>query len=271
MTEYTKTKITFTLSLLAVLFVFYQILRELGPVGFTFFGLFLEIRLFYYAIVFLIGVAVYTHAIAFIRDRPVVIAECVGNTAYAMAIAVPALCVLLWITSWLARFVVFVSKSIVFGAITSIVLGVLSSVSAILVYGRLRLTLNLMDRKARVLQLSMEEVSHIDRASMMFQAGHYDLSVFEAFRAIESALQSAVAGRQISIRNTGFRGLLDASLKGKVLPQEMERIIEDIRILRNRAAHAEEPISATSAQHVLEQTRKILGAIIREVEPGEEI
>ena len=237
MTEFTKAKIGFALALLGVLFAIHPIIRDIGNIGFMFFGLFLGIRIFYYAIALLLGIAVYTYAIEFISDRPVTIAQRAGNIVYAIALLVPPLYGLLWITSWVAKLAVFISKSALAGTIANGLLGVVSGFLSALLSDFVRRKLNSKDREARVNQLSMEEVSHIDRASEMFQAGYYDLSVFEAFRAIESALRRTVVGRQISIRSRGFRDLLDASLKAKIVPQEIEGIIKEIRISRNRAAH----------------------------------
>lgn len=270
MTESTKAKIFFNLALLGVLFAIHPIIRDIGSIGFILFGLFLEIRIFYYAFGLLLFIAVYLYAIEFISYKPVVIAQRVGNVVFAVALLVPPFYGLLWITSWIAKFMVFVSKSPLAG---TVVRGVLVAIFGFLggLFSEVFIhKLNLKDREARVNQLSMEEISHIDRADEMFHAGHYYLSVLEAFRAIESALQRAAVSRQISVRSKGFRGLLEASLKAKIVPQEIECIIRDIRILRNKAAYGEEPISATSARHVLEQTQKILRTIVREVEIGEE-
>lgn len=264
MTDFTKAKIGFALALLGVLFAIHPIIRDLGNIGFMFFGLLLEIRIFYYTVALFLSITVYAYAIEFISDRPVTIAQRVGNIVYAIALFVPASYSLLWITSWLAKFAVFVSKSPMAGAITSSLFGVLSGALSALLFNSFRRKLNSKDRKNRVVQLSLDTGLHINRATEMFKASYYDLSVFEAFRAIETTLQIAVMSKQTWVRGEGFQNLLDVAIKANVIPQEIGETIEEIRILRNRAIHL--GATASSTKHVLEQTRKILGAITRKVE-----
>lgn len=266
MTDFIKAKVGFALALLGVLFAIHPIILDIGNTGFVLFGVLLEVRIFYYIVSIVLGLAVYTYAIEFIRSKPVTVAHHVGNIIYAVALLIPAFYVLLWMTSLVARLAVIVSKSPFTGMIASTVLSAISGLVSGLFWNLFRRKLNAKDKEARVTQLSTEESSHIQRASELLKAGHYDLSALESFRAVEATLGRALIGEEISVAHGSFLALLNAAIKANIVSTDIGGVVNEIRLLRNQALHGAEPVTKTSAQHALEQAERILATVGRRAE-----
>ena len=70
MPDFVKTKIGFALSLLGSLFAINTFVKDFTNVGFSFFGIFLGLRLFYFLTMVLLGITVYIYAVDLVSERP---------------------------------------------------------------------------------------------------------------------------------------------------------------------------------------------------------
>lgn len=265
MTSFAKAKIGFALTLLAVLFAIYPIIQEQINMGFVFFGFLIKIRFLYYTFALLLGVAVYTYAIAFISDRFAKIIQRIGNIIYAVALVIPPLCGILWIVSLLLNAITSLAAgSFLVRVILLVLLSLLMSPVIFFVAYLLEKKLNSKDKEARLHQLSQEEASHVERASEMLRAGNYDLSVFEGFKAIESALRKRIEEQEMRIAN--LRDILTTSKLTRILPYVTLNDLEEISNLRNDIVHAGKPVDRDLAKYIFQKTRDISGMIARQIE-----
>src|SRR5437763_12198832 len=96
MTEFTKTKITFALALLGVLFALHPVVDRYPDAGFLypvydFQPVLLKLVYAYYLVAGLLAFSVYSYALALLSERPSSWVERMGNYSYAVAVMVPPL------------------------------------------------------------------------------------------------------------------------------------------------------------------------------------
>jgi len=262
MSDFTKFKIGVALALLGVLFTLQPLVKQAESVAFPLVGFQVKLIWFFYATSALLGLSVYTYALAAVRQEPPRWVETVGNVAYACALAVPPLYVLLWISSLLAGVAGPILKepwlqfavSSLLGAAATIASGKLSRVVAT-VLGR-------RDKTARVDKLQTAEVFHLDRAKHLLESGLYDLSVLESFRAVEAALGAALEASDIRPRRAVQ--LFDTAVSAEVISKGLAGAYHELRALRNSAVHKHAPIGKAQADAAIEMAKTILEGIRRQ-------
>jgi len=261
MTEFTKTKITFALALLAALFTVSPLLGDIGTTGYLFLGIIIQVRYAYYVLVALLAIAVYCYGLELISERSPFDAERAGNITYALALLVPPAYGALFVVAQLGKVVQWVSKS----PIASKLVEYLLVAVAVLFIRAFTLgftkTLAEKDKSSAVEQLSNREASLISRASQMHALGHYDLAVLESFRAIETSIRKALRRKDISLRPRTMIEMLKVAEKAGIIDPELRGYIQKIRIMRNQAAHAGEPISQEAAEDALALAKKVIASL----------
>jgi len=86
MNEFTKTKMHFTLALLAALFALHPFLKEFEDDGFMYLGVFLKVSYAYLVFAGLLAVCVYLYGMTMVSERPHSWLERLGNYCYSLAI-----------------------------------------------------------------------------------------------------------------------------------------------------------------------------------------
>ena len=181
LTEFTKTKVSFMLALLGMLFALHPVLDPFLGVGYEYLGIHLRVFHAYTLTAGLLSLGVYFYGIALMTQRPHSWLERLGNSAYALAIIVPPLFGGLYFSSLMAH--VMDQSHLAWAAPTvALVLGlcwlVLSQLAAML----FRRRLGEQDRQAKIEQLTKLEVALLSRSQELFAGSHFDLSVIEAFK-----------------------------------------------------------------------------------------
>lgn len=267
MSDFTKFKIGIALALLGVPFTLQPLVKELETVGFLLAGTKVRVLWLFYGTSGLLGLSVYIFALAAVREQPPRWLETGGNVAYACALGVPPLYVLLWASTLLVTLVQPFFNQPLLKHILSFVLG---TVSAIPVAALTRFVAQLLakrDRSARVDQLETAEVRHLDRARELLNAGHYDLSIFESFRAAEAALSGALEGAGVRPRRA--TELFEAGVTAQIISRDHAQPYHQLRSLRNTAAHKEVPMTASEAETALATAKALLGAMRRAWVPSD--
>ena len=268
MTDFDKTRIGFAIALLAILFTIYPIIHNLD-LSFSLVGQNYRLIWFYYATLALLCITVYIYGIRFVGTDPSQQIQRVGNLFYILTFIVPPVAVTLWVISLIENLIRQLTsesphtKYITAGLLILLVLGAYAW--TVFRYTRL---LNKKEEEVRVDFLSKEQETLVVRASEMFKAQHYDLTVSESFKAIESAFRKAIIQKQIPIRGKGFQSIMDASIKANLISKESVSLLNEIRDLRNKAVHQVAPISKRSAERVLKATHTILSEIEEKIIPN---
>lgn len=275
MTEFTKTKMHFALALLGTLFALHPFLEKIEDAGFTYFkgdinnvhvNIYLKHFYVYALIAGLLALAVYFYAVALLSERPSARAERVGNYLYAFAIIVLPLYGALYLSSLIAqrlegsRFELAVRAA----PFVAVGLAVLWLALSWLFAWRLRRRLGEQDRTAKMQNLAAQEIDALGRAREMFASHHYDLSVIEAWKAIEARLRRVLLRRGVGGRAHTTEAMLRAATKAGLLEKRPQELLHHLREQWNVAVGTD-PLTRDAAESALAAARDILATIA--VEP----
>ncbi len=260
LTEFTKTKISFMLALLGMLFALHPVLSPFLENGYDYLGVFIKVFYAYTLTACLLSLGVYFYGVALMTEQPHSWLERLGNWSYALAIIVPPLFGGLYISSLLAH---ELDQSHLAWAAPTVAasLGVCWLVLSQLAAWLFRHRLGEQDRRAKIEQCSKLEIALLDRSRGLFDSGHFDLSIIESAKALEARLRRVLLIRKMSVgdrepleklaRKVIRKGILREP--GITLFADLER---DLRI-----AMSSEPLSKDSAIHALSGIRHLLAII----------
>ncbi|HWE35616.1 MAG TPA: HEPN domain-containing protein [Isosphaeraceae bacterium] len=265
MTEFTKMKISFALALLGTLFALHPFLDPYDDRGFVYLGYNLKILYAYALTAALLSLCVYLYAMTLLSERPHSRIERLGNAVYALAVLIGPIYLGLFLSATLAD---RVAVSHVAWAAPAVAAGlgmgwvVLSQVVA----WRIKHRLGERDRKAKMEQLARHESEALNRARELFEGEHYDLSVVEAYRALEARLRQALLARHVAPRGEGPQGVVHAAIRRGILREPTLGLVEELRRHWNVAVSVE-PLPREAAVSALSAVRHVLSVIPQDV-PG---
>jgi HEPN domain-containing protein len=259
MTEFAKTKISFALALLGTLFALHPFLDRYADRGFLYLGYDLKIFYAYALVAALLSLCVYCYAVALTTERPHSRLEKLGNSSYALAIMILPIYGGLYVAgllAWQFRY------SHIAWAAPAVAIGVGGGwfVLSQLVAWRLRSRIGEQDRLARIEQLARKETESLNQARDLFENEHYDLSVIEAWRAIEARLGQALLTRRIVPRADRPHALFDQAARKGILQEPVLGVLEDLRRHWNVAVSTD-PLSRQAASEALSAARHILATV----------
>ncbi|HEV3258245.1 MAG TPA: hypothetical protein VG013_15290 [Gemmataceae bacterium] len=259
MTEFTKAKISFALALLGTLFVLHPFVERYGNEGYDYLNYRLKIFYAYGLVVGLIAFTVYCYALALLSERPHSWAEKTGNYAYALALMVPPLYGGLYLASRLTGRLEFsrwaqaapkVALAILVGALFL----------ALLLAWLLRKRMGEQDQTAKIEQLAGQEIAALERARELFSQQHYDLSVIEAWKAIEARLRRVLLKRGVANPGDEPQAMIRKARRIGLLGDPGVKLIQHLREQWNIAVSTD-PLTREGAETALSAARDILATI----------
>ena len=259
MTEFTKLKISFALALMGTLFALHPFIDRFAEGGFLYLGVDLKMYYAYFLTAGLLSLCVYLYAVTLLSERPHSWCEKTGNSAYALAILVVPIYAGLFLSAKLAD---WVALSHVAWAAPAVAIGLGGGWVALsqLVAWRIRRRLGEQDREAKMAQLARQEIDSLNQARELFDNEHYDLSVIESWRALESRLRQVLLNRRISVRSDNPGAVIHHAAKKGILREPTLGLVEDLR--RHWAvALSTEPLTRESAVSALSAVRHVLAVI----------
>jgi len=259
MTEFTKTKIHFALALLGAIFALHPFLLRWEDIGFWYLGF--EIKLFYaYLLVAgLLSLCVYCYGLTLFSERQHAGLEKLGNYLYALAAMILPLLGGLYLASFLAD---RMGRSELAWAAPGVALGlgitwlILSQMAAWLVRGRLAD----QDRTTKVEQLAKQEITSVNHARELFDNGHYDLAVIEAWRAMDARLRRVLIDRGVTVNKSGPEPLLQATRRAGIISGPAMGLLEELK-QHWHVAMSSEPLSREAGSAALSNVRFLLSII----------
>jgi len=266
MTDFTKTKIVFAIALLATLFTLSPLLKDIGKTGFNFLGVVLEIRYAYYIFSGLLSLAVYLYAFELITEKPLWFVQKVGNIMYAFAILVPMIYLSLYAVSQFGLLISIILKPRFITVIIEILLTSAMAILGNLILEWLGKQLSKKDKSSSIDQLTGKETTFISRANELFEAGHYDLSVVESFKAIETSLRKLLIAKNVRFQKLAIMDMLTAGERAELISKELSGRVNKARSIRNQAAHAVEPTSRETATEVIQLSQQIISELEKSLE-----
>jgi HEPN domain-containing protein len=260
MTEFTKTKISFALALLGTLFALHPFIdKYAGEWSFDYLNYPLKLWYPFALTAGLLALTVYLYGIALVSERVHGLLERLGNYTYAIAVMIGPLYIGLYGASRLAA--VFQASHLEWAA-PGVALGVgigwlvLSQIVAWLFRGRL----SEEDIASKVRQWADQEMAALNRARDMFASQHYDLSVIEAWRAIEARLRRVLLTKGIRSGGETPQQMIDAAVRAKVVPEKSIELLHQLRKQWNIAVSFD-PLGREAADAALLAARNILATI----------
>ena len=259
MTEFTKQKISFALAMLGTLFALHPFLDRFTDRGFLYLGYDLKVFYAYSLTAGLLSLCVYLYAMTLMTERPHSWLERLGNHTYALAVLVVPIYAALFLSAKLAD---RVALSHLAWAAPAVAIGTGVGWLALsqLIAWRIRRRLGDRDRLAKVAQLARQEVESLNRASELFDNEHFDLSVIEAWRALEARLRQALLNRRIFVRAGSPEAVVRAATKKGILKPPTLGVVGELR--RHWAvAVGTEPLSRQAAVESLSVVRHVLSVV----------
>ena len=259
MTDFTKTKTHFALALLGTLFALHPFLQRFEDTGFVYLGYDLKLPYAYGLLAGLLALAVYCYGLALVSERPHSRLEKLGNYVYGLAIMVAPLYGGLYLSSLLAD---RLDQSHLAWAAPTVALGlgigwlVLSQCAAWLLRGRL----GNQDRTAKIEQLARLEVISVNYAKELFESEHYDLSVMEAWRAVEARLQRVLLGRGKVLAKADPDTLIQAVKRTGRVSGATLGLLQELRGHLS-VATSSAPLSKEAARTALSAARHVLATV----------
>ncbi len=259
MTEFTKLKISYALALLGTLFALHPFLDRFADRGFVYLGY--DLKVFYaYALTSgLLSLCVYLYAVTLMSDRPHSWCERTGNSTYALAILVVPVYAGLFLSARLADRVA-VSHVAWAAPVVAVGLGLGWVGFSQLVAWRIRRSLGDQDRLSRMTQLARQEVDSLTRAGELFATDHYDLSLVEAWRALEARLRQVLLSRRIVCRADDPHAVIHVATRKGILKEPTLSVVSELKRHWNVAVSTE-PLTRDAAIESLSAVRHILSVI----------
>jgi hypothetical protein len=266
MTDFTKTKMHFALALLGTLFALHPFLDRIGDKGFVYNYWYgsatLKVFYVYGLLAGLLALTVYCYAVALVSERPSSWMERVGNYAYGLVIIVLPLYAGLYLASTLADELEETgwAWALRVAPVLPLILGILWFLASQVFALRLRKRLSDQDRTAKIGHLAEQEIVSLRRAQELFNDHHYDLSVIEAWKAIEARLRRVLLLRRIAGADEHPQTLLKVATRTGLVREPALGLIHELRRQRN-VAISTEPLTREAADKSLKAARDILPVI----------
>ncbi|HEX5270218.1 MAG TPA: hypothetical protein VFW33_07025, partial [Gemmataceae bacterium] len=263
MNEFTKTKMHFTLALLGSLFALHPFLKDYEDGGFWYMGHFVKLAYAYVGFAGLLALSIYLYGVTLVSERSHSWVERLGNYCYGLAIMSVPFFGGLYLASVLADR---------FGqahlAWLAPALGVGWFLAAQAAAWFLRGRLGAHDQSAKAEQFNRQEVKALADAQELFANEHYDLSVMEAYRAIDARLRRALLGRGTALPSGNPEALAAAAKRAGLLTAPTLSRLDDLT-RQWRVAIGSEPLTPEAAARALDDTRQILATVPLPAEAGQ--
>jgi HEPN domain-containing protein len=274
--DFKKTKVAFALALLGTLFTLHPLVsnpvyRNATSIPYEVGGVQAELDIFhaYLLMMGLFALTVWCYSVAFMSERPFSWVEALGNTLYALAVMVVPFSALLYLASFLAEALKKSHPDWYHHLYWVVPVVALILVLPLALY--LRRKLGEQDFSAKHAQLVGEEIGALKQAKELFDHHHYDLSVIEAWKALDARLNRLLAARGITVPVDNPRAMLDRARKKGILRENTWRKVQELRKHWNVAV-SHEPLGRSEAQAALEAARDIMASIpVHEVAEEEKL
>jgi HEPN domain-containing protein len=261
MNEFDKLKIGFVMALLGTILAVHPIVHEYRSAGFHMFGVAFTVWRAYVSLAATLALAVYLYAVNVVRERPFSLLQRAGHVTYAVGLSILPAYLLAWLGLELGAGASTILKSPAaqpfIGHLLASLGGAVAAVLAMALFSQLRTR-----EKATVARLlGVEEAGHIVRARQMLGAGHHDLAVIEAYRAVEAALRRAIVESGASPTLSGPRQLIDQALKATLVAADAKPNLEGLRVARNHAVHSTVLVQKEEAERIVSVAADVLAKV----------
>lgn len=134
---------------------------------------------------------------------------------------------------------------------------ILSLVSALASF--ITSTKALKERKRKLQEdVEVQEIIELDNANKLFKDGYYSHSVLETFKVLETHLFKKLIDKDIRVQRYNQKDLIQFALKQGIITDNDMPAINDIRGMRNIAAHSDAEHTKQQAQFALDFVKQLI-------------
>lgn len=260
MDDFFKTKVGFTIGLLAAVFAFKPLVDSNSKVGFSIFEVKITIEYAYIFLTAFLGLAVYFISLQFASSKHVKALDAISDACYSIALATPPVFLAFWfITITLSYIGSYVSQIPEYAV--NFLAGVLSSIIASVIYSFLQKSIKSKFLAAEKQQERKADIEILSRAKELADIGMYDMSVLESSKIVESALRRLLDARGIATKRGSMIELVKLSEKHKILSGEELNFLNEIRQKRNESVHSIDAVDKISADRILHISRELIAKL----------
>lgn len=260
MDDFFKTKVGFTIGLLAAVFAFKPLVDSNSDVGFSIFQVKITIEYAYIFLTAFLGLAVYFISLQFASSKHVKTLDAISDACYSIALATPPVFLVFWLITISLSYVGSYASQIPSYAVNFLA-GVLSSIFASVIYSFLQKSIKSKFLAAEKQQERKVDIEILSRAKELADIGMYDMSVLESSKIVESALRRLLETRGISTKRGSMIELVQLSEKHKILSGEEINFLNEIRQKRNESVHLIDAVDKSSADRVLHISRELIAKL----------
>ncbi len=257
-TEFTKTKMHFTIGLLAALFALHPFFPQFDKIHFTYMGTVIPLSYAFMAIGVLLAGAVYFYATDLMSEQSSTLSQRLGNWLYALAIMMVPFYAGMYLTTLLENYLI---TNEMLGNVNlqtpAITIGILVFWLVLWQLGGvlLRHYMTARDWISRIDQMADSEMDALKRAKDLLEADHADLAIIQFSKAVNARLKMATMKRGY------FQGdpLVNARKCGiinKVNGQWLDVILKNAAV-----AASVHPVEPGAAQLTAEATKRLLSTV----------
>lgn len=257
MDDFFKTKVGFTIGLLAAVFAFKPLVDSNSDIGFSIFQVKITVKYAYIFLTAFLGLAVYFISLQFASSKHLKILDGISDACYSIALATPPVFLAFWLITitlgYLGTYISLIPEYAI-----NFIAGVLSSIFASFVYNFLRNSIKdkfLTAEKEQERKVNFEMLS---RGQELLNSGMYDMSVLESSKVVESALRSLLSTRGIKTKHGSMLELVRLSEEHRILSGQDINFLDEIRKKRNESVHMIDAVDKESAERILHISRELL-------------
>lgn len=260
MDDFFKTKVGFTIGLLAAVFAFKPLVDSNSDAGFSIFQVKITIEYAYIFLTAFLGLAVYFISLQFASSKHVRTLDAIGDACYSIALATPPVFLTFWFItislSYIGSYISQVPENAV-----NFLAGFLSSILGSVIYSFLQKSIKSKFLAAEKQQERKSDIEILARAKELADIGMYDMSVLESSKIVESALKRLLETRGISTTKESMLELVRLSEKYKILSSKEINFLDEIRKKRNESVHSTEAVDKNSADRILYISRDLIAKL----------
>ncbi|WP_394209225.1 HEPN domain-containing protein [Enterovibrio calviensis] len=257
MNDFFKTKVGFTIGLLAAVFAFKPLVDSNSDVGFVIFEVKLTIEHAYIFITAFLGVAVYFISLQFASAKHLNFLDTISNACYTTALATPPVYFFLWLlvkSAAIAEQYIDKVTPFTMNVVSSALAGIFANIFVLFVSKSMKSKFSESEKKME----RNENIELMAKSKELMNIGMYDMSVLECSKVVESLLKRLLESKGIKIEKGTMLELISLSKTHKILSQRDIEVFHEIRRKRNESVHAMDVVTKEDAQKILHLSRELI-------------
>ena len=257
MDDFFKTKVGFTIGLLAAVFAFKPLVDANSDLGFSLFIIKVTIENAYLFLTSFLGLAVYFISLQFASNKHLALLDRVSDTCYSIALVTPPAFLILWIVisslNYISNFISLIPS----GAINFIA-GALTSIFSAYMYFFLKKSIREKFVAEEKTKEHKENIKILSRAQELLKSGMYDMSVLESSKVLEATLTSLLLAKGVDVENVSMYKLITLAETNSILNSLEIKMLNEVRVKRNDSVHAVDAIDEETAKRILQLSRELI-------------